>query len=175
MDSVDFSSVQTLVAILQGVLIIAIAVLVARLKGRAPIFWGLLALFFGIYALFFLALLPQSRKEKDQTKKEEGEQEKKLGEPSGQKPKENHVPPPLPVVPSETMTEEQLGAVDWFYVGADKSIEGPFSLSALRERASEKKIHEESWIWCELFPNWKRIKTNQVISELLFGKKEQNS
>ena len=153
----DLFSVQTLLVLLQGLLVVAIGVLLARSKGRSPFLWGMLSLFFGFWALLALVLLPQSQgKSKEEEPKEKKpvstEELKKNSQEEKQSPSASSVPEPQ----TPSFSSGQLETADWYFLDEQKAIEGPFSLQHLREIAHQGKIGEHSWVWCELFSHWQQ-------------------
>lgn len=160
-------SLQTLVSVLQGVLIMAIAVLVARLKERPPVFWGIMSLFFGIYALFVLVLLSNAGK---------SEKNKQSSTPNTiPTVPESHEAESLktetstsPAVDSKQPTIDQLSLADWFYVGEKKAVVGPRTLKEMQGLVTDKVVTSDTWVWCEFFPAWKKV---NAVAEIvnLFG------
>lgn len=154
----ELLSVQTLVSVLQGVLIVAISVLVARLKERPPIFWGMMSLFFGIYALFILVLLPPSKKR--------GSQEKEKKESSeGEQPLPAFVEPKVEKVPE--FSTDALSLADWFYLDDKKNVIGPKTLNEMQKLVQDLELTGDSWVWCEVLPSWKKVKDLPQIASLL--------
>lgn len=166
----DLFSPQTLLILLQGLLIVAIAVLLARSKGKSPFFWGLLSLFFGIWALLVLVLLPRSQETSDAG---ESQEKRPLSTEESKKPsQEKKLAPSLSSVPelkTSPFSSGQLATADWYFLNEQKTIEGPFRLQRLQELANQGKVGEHSWVWCELFSQWQHIEKDSMLKSEILG------
>lgn len=166
--NLDFFSTQNLIALLLSFLIIGISILLAKSKQRSPMFWGVLALFFGVYALFVLIFLPKKTEVKTP-----------LGEKTAQRP--------LPIVSSngekkelaseskgqqaDTLSTDQLATAGWFFVNDKKEVDGPHGLKKIQDLAAQGKVTMHSWVWCELFSQWRKIETDKLLQSVLIEQK----
>lgn len=167
--NIEFMTMQNLVVILQGTLIVAIAVLVARLKERPPIFWGVMSLFFGIYALFVLVLLPKVQKEKEESKTKVADD---VSEAIVSKTPPAHpeaINPPSDEMPK--FSKEQIIQADWFYINENKSVMGPVTVKVMQELVAAKKVTKDSWVWCEFLPSWRKVGSELLVSEIFYENK----
>lgn len=165
----DFMTIQTLVSIVQGVLIVAIAVLVARLKERPPMFWAMMSLFFGIYALFVLVLLPNAKKADIAGKEKTAltpNMMPKVPESHEEDASREEITAPLSV-DSQQPSVDQLSLADWFYVGEQKAVVGPVTLKEMQGLVADKVVTSSSWVWCEFLSSWKKVKDDKQINDLL--------
>ena len=169
--NLDLTSTQTLIIILQGLLIMAIAIFLAKVKKRSPFFWGILSLFFGVYALFILVLLPRSQikpsEDKDMVKPSLTPEEGTKEIPSNVEASTAVLKDPEPVVP--VFSPDQLSTAEWYFVNDQKGVEGPFRLQKMKELVNEKKINEATWVWCELFSQWKKIQLDETLKKEILG------
>ena len=167
--NIDLTSTQTLIMLLQGLLIVAIAVVLAKTKKRSPLFWGIVSLFLGVYALFVLVLLPLSKDAPMETEEEKGKAPVIPIEKESSKPKESAVLTEKELPP--IFSPGQLATADWFFVNEKKEREGPFRLSQLREFVDQGKVTEHSWVWCELFSSWRKIESDDLLRREILAPK----
>lgn len=172
MNSTFFSS-QDLLFFFQKLLLIAIAVGLARMKGRNPFPWAIGAYFFNIWALLLLIFLPKGGAQENMLNKKQGMNGADISEKSIQikEKQEEKAVLPSPVQQTDSSwTVGQIVTAEWFYVGSAKSAEGPYRIARLQELALEGVITENSWVWCELFSGWRKVGSDPLIKTAILGR-----
>jgi len=174
--NIDLTSTQTLIILLQGLLIVAIAVFLAKAKNRSLFFWGTLALFFGVYALFVLVLLPRSQvKIESNGTKEKQPMDFPEGETATKEIKAEPLIPQVQEPKAPDFSSGQLATADWFFINEKKEAEGPFRLQRFQELVTQGRISDHTWVWCELFSSWRKINTDEMLKSTLLAHKPDSN
>lgn len=117
----------------------------ATQKGRDPLIWFCIGILLGILGLILLFFLP--------TVSVNGKTDNP--EPSPDKPMVELLPaPPKVLYPDQK---------EWYYLDPHKNQQGPVGLGYLRQEWEKGNIDPETYVWCEGFEKWFKIKE---LSEL---------
>ena len=121
----------------------ALAALIAQGRGRSPLHWFVIGLLLGFFGIIFLFFLPSTKKEAS------GDQAVAV--------KPEAAPP---IIASPT-----LG--NWFFLDPQKNVQGPLSLSLLKEQWNKGLLTARSWVWNESLIEWKKLEDVQVLFQWL--------
>ena len=118
-----------------------LAALGARSRGRSPVAWFFLGSLLGWWGLLLLYLLPPVQAAEV-------------------------VPPPVvpPIAPPPNPLEQ---SVDWFFLDQTKTVCGPLTGKALKERWKEGQLLPSSWVWNDIIVDWKKISQVQDLLDWL--------
>jgi hypothetical protein len=129
------TGVNIAIAIVLGML----TALIAKGRGRSPLRWFVVGLMLGFFGIIFLFFLPSTKKEtfSDQAVVAKSE----VAQLNISPPTQNH----------------------WFFLDPQKNIQGPVSLSLLKEQWNKGLLTANSWVWNESLIEWKRLEEVQVL------------
>lgn len=136
-----------LLSIISGV----VTALVAKQKQRNAVIWFFLGFCFGLFSLIFVSLLPSKGSPKTNEVASFS-----YADSSAQAlpPEEN-----MPATSSEKILRIPMNLnIDWYYIDQNLTTQGPFKLKELRRIVVEKKLSEETYIWCDECDDWTPIK-----------------
>jgi len=109
--------------------------IIARIHGRPLLLWFFIGAFLqwiGLLILFFLPVPIEIEKS----------------------PEEKELP---------AFTPPQIEPIsNWFYLDAEKKIQGPISVDVIKEQWNKGLLSKESWVWNQGLDQWQKI--NQIRS-----------
>lgn len=130
----------------------------AKRRSKNPYTWFALGAIFGVFALIALVFFTQ--------KTEEPEPIKTPDAPLSMN-SENVAYQDSNAFPTPTLRVSRDTSLDWYFIDSQSQIQGPLKLTNLRKTLIEKKYDNETYIWCDEFPDWAQIKTLQNGAMLL--------
>ena len=125
----------------------------ARTKGKNPFLWFFLSLFFFPFSNLILFFLPDRHAAAPDPAVERPIFHSEAAYPKPDSEGESGIPVerPLQRMPFDP-------GLKWYYITQSCEQVGPVSLSGLRKAATDGTLTEESYIWCDEFADWKKIK-----------------
>jgi GYF domain 2 len=109
----------------------------ANQRGRDPLIWFMLGLLLGLFGLLLLFLLPPGSEQTTEGEKAE----------TRAPPGESH----------EYLIKE------WYYYDREKNQKGPIRFEKLKELWMNAEIGEDSYVWSEGMPGWKKIEEVSLL------------
>ena len=142
----------------------ALSAYLAKQRNRNPIIWFSMGLLFSLFGLLCLLLLP-SKKAPSQPV---------IVAKNASPPDIKHIHNEAaafsdgpPFQPPQTLRISRDTTMDWYFIDHNSNVVGPTKLADLRKALLSQKLDNQTYIWCEEFPDWTQIKNLQNGAFLL--------
>lgn len=128
----EFSNQYMVLTIIVGLILGALASVMADSRGRDGRIWFFWGFFFGLLALIALYILPNLAEEEDDNDAEE----------------------PVAIEPVIEASETK----EWYYLEEGTAQVGPVEFDVLAKLYEDKKISSTTYVWSEGMEEWKTVK-----------------
>lgn len=136
-------------------------------RGRDPYIWFALGIFFGILAILALVLLPPVK-----STEEEGTATERLEEVAERRQRQLKEQEKMENAPD--LQPQSVETKEWFYLDKAKQQQGPVSFYSLNAAWENGDISQQSYVWTEGMPEWKKIQDLTDLSQVLEQIEEEN-
>lgn len=150
------------IALMTGLIVGCINIPIAKQRNRNPVNWFFIGFLFSLLGLLLLIALPSRANESSKV------EDVKVPDIKKAPHAEAAAIPDGPLFPSAIQLRvSRDSTIDWYFIDQRSDIIGPLKLNELRKALIERKLDNQTYIWCEEFPDWTQIYQLQNGASLL--------